>query len=90
MVIEITGRVVHIGELKENGQYKSRPVVLQYESFSDGKRFENNAVLNVQNGACDVVATLSIGQTVTAKFNITGREWNGKWFGENKCFYLKK
>lgn len=91
MEIGITGRVLFIGELETSGSFQNRQLVMQYESVNkDGKRFENNVVLKVHGGACAQLDNARIGDMLSVKFNITGKEYNGKWYPSNRCYFIQK
>src|SRR5689334_19417459 len=76
--MEQKGTIHHIGQREDvgtNGFYK-RTIVL---AFKDGG-YDKFLAIDFGKEKGDKLNGLNIGHEVTVSFNLSSREWNGKWF----------
>ena len=74
---QITGKVHQIGQPEiKSEKLTVRQLVL---SVTDGA-YTQYPALQAKNDRCDLLDGFNVGQDVTVHFNITGREWQSKFF----------
>jgi tetrahydromethanopterin S-methyltransferase subunit A len=91
-MITLTGRVLAVEPVKENGQYKNQDFVIQCEyQDREGKRQETNVKMQASGKTVDIASTLTTGMMVECTYVPSAKQtMAGGWFGFNKCFYIKK
>lgn len=77
---EITGQIVQIGQTEvKTEKFSVREFAIQFQTGNEGQ-YTDYASFRLANAKTSLVDGLQVGQTVTVKFNVRGREWNGKYF----------
>lgn len=77
MSLELTGEIVHIGEVEQiPGGAEKRIFVLEIEPG----QYSQQVAFELFKGKISLINAFKLGDTVTASFNVRGREWNDKWF----------
>lgn len=85
MAYEITGIVRQVLPLiqgiGQKGPWGRQIVIIEYQ---DGKYLSKIALEN--SNKYEEFGKLQVGQSITARFNVQSREWQGKWFTSAVCF----
>ena len=79
--MQLTGTVASVspmqtGTSSSGNEWKKNGFMLNYK---DGE-YEKSAYIQGFNKSADAIEPLKVGQTVTVDFNITSREYNGKFY----------
>jgi hypothetical protein len=81
--MEIKGKIIAKPEMQTgtgaNGDWKKQEIVVETE-----EKYPERAVVSFWKEKADEVAALEIGTVVTVLFNSNAREYNGKWYADNK------
>ncbi len=75
--MEVTGRVISIGQTQEVGQKKFpvREFILETE-----EKYPQKLPIRVTGDKVTKLNEYKAGDNLTVKINLKGREWNGKYF----------
>lgn len=75
--MEVTGKIISIGETQKVGQkqFPIREFVLETE-----EKYPQKLPIRVAGDKVTKLNEYSVGQKLTVKINLKGREWNGKYF----------
>jgi single-strand DNA-binding protein len=81
--LKITGPIVVLGEIetittKSGKAFKKAQVVIEIP----GQKYNGRIPFVVSRKALDDYGHLRVNDVVTVYFNLSGREWNGRWFVE--------
>jgi hypothetical protein len=83
---EVKGRVVAIPPAQtgmgQRGPWRRQTVVVEYEAG----RFNQKLALECSNNKAEAFGNLQIGQMVSIKYDVTSREYNGKWYTSANAF----
>lgn len=83
--MEITGTVIavlpKVSGVGQNGPWARQTVVIEY---FEGE-YPNKLALENSNKA-EEFGRLQVGDQITAKFNVTSREYQGKWYTGTRCY----
>lgn len=85
MAYEIKGTVKHIGELQT---FPSGFAKREFVISPPADKFPQLIKLEMLKEKADVLQTVQVGDEVTAKFDLQGREYNGKYFTSLICWQL--
>ena len=89
MRCEIKGRVISVPQAQtgmgKNGPWRRQTVVIEYE---DG-RYNQTLALECSNSKAEEFGRLQSGQTGTFFFDVTSREYNGRFYTTANCFDWK-
>jgi len=87
MSYEITGtiKIIKDEQVFDSG-FKKRELVL---TVNDGK-YEQEVLLELIKDRCDMLDNHSVGDVITAKFDIKGREYNDRHFVNLQAWALLK
>ena len=66
----VSGKIKVIGEVKENGTFKSRDVVVTTE-----EQYPQQISIQFVQDKCSVLDGCKIGESVDVSINLRGREW---------------
>lgn len=84
--MELTGKVYAVLPMQSGtnakGEWKRQTVVF---SVDDGKFETKIAVDNIKKA--DEFATLHVGDEVLFRFDVSSREFQGKWYTSATCWY---
>lgn len=73
---ELTGRVAFVSELDaKNEKYPKRTITIEEEG-----EYPNSATVEFSGEKLNLLDGVRVGQKVTVHFNLSAREWNGKYF----------
>lgn len=76
MSLEITGRIIQIAPTQHvNDRFKKREFVLEITEEIIGNTYTNYAKMQTVQAKCDLLDRFSVGESVTAHFNIKGNRW---------------
>jgi len=84
MSYEYTGRIVHIGEMETYGNFSKRVVVIT----DDHPDYPQAVPFEFVQKCVDKPLDYNEGDTVTVKFDLRGREHNGRYFGSNTGWHI--
>lgn len=75
--MELTGKIISIGETQKVGekQFPIREFVLETE-----ENYPQKLPIRVTGDKVTELDGYSVGQSLTVKINLKGREWKGKYF----------
>lgn len=73
---------VRSGAKKDGGQWHSQTVVLHVED----EKFPKDLALDISG---DICGSINIGDKVSAQFDVSSREWNGKWFTSARAWKVE-
>ena len=81
MSLQITGTVKTVldettGVSGAGKEWRKQSFVVTYK---DGN-YDKDVAITGMNDKCDVIGGLRSGQAVTVYFNVSSREYNGKWY----------
>ncbi len=83
---EVTGRITQVLPLErgtgQRGEWLSSKVVIEYESG----RYNSTLCLECRNKRAEEFSKLRAGQKVTCYYDVTSREYNGRWYHNVNCF----
>lgn len=84
MIYEVTGKVIALPPMQtgmgQNGPWARQTVVLEYsESANDGRIFNYQLALETSKQA-EEASRLRLGDILKCRFNVTSREYNGKYY----------
>lgn len=84
---EIQGQIHSIGDTTEYGNngFTKREFVIKLTGEGENERYPNHVALELIKDKCALMDTYSVGDEITAQFNLSGRLWSGNGGGE-KCF----
>jgi hypothetical protein len=86
---EIKGRVVSVPPaltgMGQRGPWRRQTVVIEYESG----RYTQKLALECSNNKAEDFGKLKVGQLVTIHYDVTSREYNGKYFTTANAFDWK-
>lgn len=86
---EVTGRITRVLPLErgtsQRGEWLSAKVVIEYESG----RYNSTLCLECRNNRAEEFSKLRAGQKGTFYYDVTSREYNGKWYHNVNCFDWK-
>lgn len=86
---EIKGIVVSVLPAQKgmgnNGPWCRQTVVIEYESG----RYNRKLALECNNNKAEEFGKLQQGQTIVAYYDVTSREYNGKWYTTANVFDWK-
>lgn len=84
MSVEIKGVVSYVGPIQKVGEKETekRTIAIQEQ----GGEYPEGVVIDVWGEKCDKVKDLKVGDAVTAHYNRSIREWEGRWFQNNSLF----
>jgi hypothetical protein len=66
----------------QRGPWATAKVVIEY----DAGRYKNTLMLECRNNKAEDFAKLQRGQKVTCYYDVTSREYNGRWYHSVNCF----
>ena len=78
MSYEMTGRIIKKGDIQEIGAKKFKKLEIVLET--DGKYPQQIKLEITGDKAEEFKQTLTAGQQITARFDVRGREWEGRYF----------
>ena len=74
--MEVTGKVVHIGELNQiTEKFAKRDLVVE---VAENPQYPETIKFEMNNERAEVLDNLKVGQDVTVHFNLRGRPWTNK------------
>lgn len=83
---EVIGRITQVLPLErgtgQRGEWLSAKVVIEYESG----RYNSTLCLECRNNRAEEFSKLRAGQKGTFYYDVTSREYNGKWYHNVTCF----
>ena len=83
---EIKGRVVSVPPAQtgmgQRGPWCRQTVVIEYESG----RYTQKLALECSNNKAEDFGKLGVGQSVTIRYNVISREYNGRWYTTANAF----
>lgn len=86
MVNELKARVVAVPPAVtgqgQRGQWTRQTVVCEYESG----RYTQQIAFECNGNKAEEFGKLRVGQTVTIKYDVTSREYNGRWYTTANAF----
>lgn len=84
---EIQGQIHSIGDTTEYGNngFTKREFVIKLTGEGENERYPNYVALELIKDKCSLMDTYSIGDEITALFNLSGRLWSGNDKPE-RCF----
>lgn len=86
---EVKGKVAAVPQAQtgmgQRGPWRRQTVVVEYE---DG-RYTQKIALECSNSKAEDFGKLRVGQTVTVQYDVTSREYNGRWFTTANAFDWK-
>lgn len=86
---EVTGRITQVLPLErgtgQRGEWLSAKVVIEYESG----RYNSTLCLECRNNRAEEFSKLRAGQKGIFYYDVTSREYNGKWYHNVNCFDWK-
>ncbi|MDB3855878.1 DUF3127 domain-containing protein [Halieaceae bacterium] len=84
---EIQGQIHSIGATTEYGNngFTKREFVIKLTGNDENERYPNYVALELIKDKCSLMDSYSIGDEITAQFNLSGRLWSGNDKPE-KCF----
>jgi hypothetical protein len=84
---EIQGQIHSIGATTEYGNngFTKREFVIKLTGNDENERYPNYAALELIKDKCSLMDSYSIGDEISAQFNLSGRLWSGNDKPE-KCF----
>lgn len=86
---EVKGKVVAVPPAQtgvgQRGPWRRQTVVIEYE---DG-RYTQKLALECGNSKAEDFGKLRVGQTVTVHYDVTSREYNGRYFTTANAFDWK-
>lgn len=94
MSYEVNGTVHAVlpkesGVGKNSGQpWSKQTVVIKWES-GDGQYQKTNYLALTNSKRAEEFGRLRVGDVITAKFDVTSREYNGRWYHDVSCFGWK-
>lgn len=84
--MEITGKLIQVLNAQSiNG--KNGPLTKQEFVIETGEKFKKNVCLTMWDKVIDTF-NYKIGETITVSFDISSREYNGKWYTEAKAWKI--
>lgn len=84
--MEYTGTISHIGATEQiSAKFKKRLLVLT----DSAPKYPQQIPFIFSQDNVDALNGYKVGDSVTVAFSLRGREWNGKYFGENSAFKIK-
>ena len=85
--MEITGKLIQVLNAQSiNG--KNGPLTKQEFVIETGEKFKKNVCLTMWDKVIDTF-NYKIGETITVSFDISSREYNGKWYTEAKAWKVQ-
>jgi hypothetical protein len=81
------GHMEWIGETEVKGSKGFR--VRQFAIVIDGK-YPETPVFQVTRDNCEMLDQYQIGEPVLVHFNLKGRKWQDRYFGNNECWKMEK
>lgn len=86
--IELTGRIIHYGDVITRGAkgFQTRMVVIEEQS---NDKYPARAAVEFGGGQLDESNGYAVGDLVRVLFNLSAREWQGKWFGSLRGYKLR-
>lgn len=75
--MEFTGKITLIGETEQKSETFS---IRQLVVTNDARKYPEIGVFTFKNKACDKLNGFKVGQEVNVKFDMGGREYNGKYY----------
>jgi hypothetical protein len=84
---EIQGQIHSIGDTTEYGNngFTKREFVIKLTGEGENERYPNYVALELIKDKCALMDAYSVGDGITAQFNLSGRLWAGNG-GVEKCF----
>ena len=83
---EISGRITQVLPIErgmgQRGPWATAKIVIEYEAG----RYTNNLMLECRTNKAEDFAKLRVGQKGTFIYDVTSREYNGKWYHNVNCF----
>jgi len=83
----LEGTIIHIGETEHIGEKLFPKRIFAIESKDREYTFQHALVLLKDNTS--LIDKYEVGQKVQVRFATSSREWNGKWFTENKAVFIQ-
>jgi len=84
--MEITGKLIQVLNAQSiNG--KNGPLTKQEFVIETGEKFKKNVCLTMWDKVIEKF-NYKIGETITVSFDISSREYNGKWYTEVKAWKI--
>jgi len=82
--MEISGRMIHKGEIEENNGYTKR--VFAIETSGD---YPKKVAFELGKKNIGAVDGFNIGSELKVSFDPSSREWNGKWYSTNYAWKVE-
>lgn len=81
MSYELSGTVIRVGNVEQKSEKLTIcEVVVETARDVKGTKYTEQIPCQFKNAAVDKAAALKVGNEVKVKFDIGGREWNGRYF----------
>lgn len=77
-----TGKVLHVGETEQVSDKFCKRLLVLDDPMSE--KYPQQIPFEFVQDAVSKLDGVNIGDKVTVSFNLSGREWNGRYFGSNK------
>ena len=92
MDIQLTGRVIKIGQTQKFTKFQKREFVLE---VSENPNYPETLSIEVVQDKCDSLDHMKIGDTLTAHVNLKGRKWQNPegefiYFNTIQCWRFDK
>jgi len=85
--MEITGKLIQVLNAQSiNG--KNGPLTKQEFVIETGEKFKKNVCLTMWGAVIDTF-NYQPGETITVSFDLSSREYNGKWYTEAKAWKVQ-
>lgn len=86
-LFSLEGVIIHIGETEHIGEKQFPKRTFAIES-KDGEYTSKHALI-LLGDSTTLIDKYEVGQKVQVRFATSSREWNGKWFTENKAVFIQ-
>jgi len=88
MSYNITGRIIEIGLVQTfDSGFTKRQFVIEEKPGAD---YPNPIPLEVVKDRCALLDSLQVGDTVTASYDLRGREYNGKYYVNVQAWRIER
>ena len=86
--MELTGKLINVGDCQE-GQGARGPWKKQQFVIETMEQYPKKIVMTAWGDRVNDLEFLYIGDTLTVKFDLDSREYNGRWYLEAKAWDIK-
>jgi len=85
---QLRGEVVHVREVETVGakQFQKRALIIR----TPDARYPQEAPIYFVQANTSKLDGIAAGDDVTVTFDLSGREWNGKWYAELRGWKVEK